>query len=67
MKQPDPGTKEYDDQVSQIFVKFTKLGLLETELHDFLLNFYIVDMSYNRGAICDAETKIKKFLKQTLK
>lgn len=56
---PPPGTDEYREQVERI-LKFLKAQ--EPNVHDLdqLLLLYILDTSYARGAIAEADSTYRK-------
>lgn len=56
---PKWGTERYKRQVETICKQFLTSALEEAHLAQFLMMF-ILDMSYNRAAICEAEKKIRK-------
>lgn len=57
--QPEWGTERYKRQVDTIYTQFTTSSLEQEHLSSFLMMF-IMDKSYNRAAICEAEKKILK-------
>ena len=60
---PEYGTQEYKNQVETIkkFLQETK-DIKESEIQQILMMF-ILDTSYSRAAICQAEKEFKKEMK----
>lgn len=65
MMGPSKGTSEYDDQVDAICTLFNNRQLSSKSLNHFLMSF-ILDTSYSRAAICEAEHKIRNSLKDEI-
>lgn len=59
--QPEPGTPAYEAQVNEIVDFVSVQGRPEVDLPDMLL-LWILDMSYHRGAICEASKRLRRDL-----
>ncbi len=60
---PEHGTPKYKKQVKEIVGHWNRCDFEEDEITSFLMMF-IMDKSYARAAICEAENKIKKTIKK---
>jgi hypothetical protein len=58
---PKPGTPEYKQQVETIVTALGSTPMKSSELPQFLM-LYILDPSFSRGAISEAEKKLRSAL-----
>jgi len=57
---PEPGTERYKEQVERILKLLRGAKAKTQDEVERLLMLYILDMSYARPAICEAETIYRK-------
>lgn len=55
----------YEEQVETITTVLSNAQLKNADEVDRMLMFYILDMSYDRGAICEARKKVVAQIRET--